>query len=59
MGLREVRKQRGLTIEHIAVLGGCDKATVSRWERGLQEPRPELVVRVSRALKVKPGRITE
>ena len=58
MGLREIRKERGLTIDHIAVLGGCDKATVSRWERGLQTPRPELVVRISKALKVKPDRLT-
>ncbi len=57
VGLRTVRKQRGLTIEHVAVLANVDKSTISRAERGLQTLRPETVVKISRALKVSPSRI--
>jgi transcriptional regulator with XRE-family HTH domain len=55
--LREIRMARGLTLESVAYLAGCDKATVSRIERGLQAPRPEMVVRISRALGVSINRI--
>jgi len=58
MGLKEVRKERGLTAHHIALLAGCDKGTVSRWERGITTPKPEMVVRLSKALRVDPGRLT-
>jgi len=59
VGLQKIRKERGLTIEHLAVLGGCDKSTISRWERGLQTPSAELVVRISKALKVSPDRLAD
>jgi transcriptional regulator with XRE-family HTH domain len=58
-GLRTVREERGLTIEHVAVLANVDKSTISRAERGLQTLRPATVVRISRALKVSPSRIVE
>ncbi|MEX2553900.1 MAG: DUF3631 domain-containing protein [Actinomycetota bacterium] len=50
--LREFRKSRGLTVEACAVLAGVDKATVSRVERGLLEPSPRLIVRLSRGLGI-------
>ena len=59
MGLRKLRRQRGLTLEQVAVLAGVDKSTVSRAERGLQKLRPDSIVRISRALKVPPRRIVE
>jgi transcriptional regulator with XRE-family HTH domain len=59
MSLAKIRKQRGLTIEHVAVLADVDKSTISRAERGLQTLRPETVVRLSKALKVSPRRIVE
>jgi transcriptional regulator with XRE-family HTH domain len=59
MGLRELRKQRGLTIAQTAVLADVSVATISRAERGLQTLRPDSVVRISKALKVTPRRITE
>jgi transcriptional regulator with XRE-family HTH domain len=37
MGLREIRKERGLTLAQVAMLAGVDKATISRAERGLQK----------------------
>ena len=59
MGLRKIRRQRGLTIEQVAMLAGVDQSTISRAERGLQRLRPESVVKTSRALKVPPRRIVE
>ena len=58
-GLRAVRKERGLTIEHVAVLANVDKSTISRAERGLHLLRPDTVVKISKALKVSPSRIVE
>ena len=57
--LREIRKARGLTLESVAFLAGCDVATISRIERGLQDPRPEMAVKISRALGVSINRIVE
>lgn len=52
MGLREIRERRNLTLEQISHLAGCDPATISRWERGITIPHPDLVFRLSRALDV-------
>jgi transcriptional regulator with XRE-family HTH domain len=41
MGLRDLRRQRGWTLEAVAYLAGVDQGTVSRVERGLVEPTPE------------------
>ena len=57
MGLRELRRQRGLTVEQMAVLAGVDKSTISRAERGLQRLRPESIVKISKALRVPPRRV--
>jgi transcriptional regulator with XRE-family HTH domain len=58
MGLREVRRERGLTLEAVAYLGQVDQATVSRIERGLVKPSPETVVRLARALGMTIARLT-
>jgi transcriptional regulator with XRE-family HTH domain len=50
LSLRELREKRGLTQEAVALLGGIDKAQVSRLERGLSKPRATTVVALSRAL---------
>ncbi len=52
MGLRELRKARGLSLDAVSVLAGVDPATVSRIERRLVEPRPETVVRLARGLGI-------
>ncbi len=57
MGLRQLRKQRGLTIEQVAMLAGVDKSTISRAERGLHNLSPESAVKISLALKVSIQRI--
>jgi len=57
--LREIRRERGLTVEQLAVLAKVNKSTISRAERGLLSLQPETLVRISRALKVPPKRIAE
>ena len=59
MSLRELRRQRGLTIEQAAMLADVSTATISRAERGLQNLSPYSVVKISKALKVSPDRIVE
>jgi transcriptional regulator with XRE-family HTH domain len=58
MNLRELRKARGLSIEHIALIAGVHKSTISRAERGVHRLSPTSVVRISKALKVSPSVIT-
>ena len=59
MGLKELRRERGLTIEQLAMLARVDKSTISRAERGLLNLGPATIVRISRALKVSLRRIVE
>ena len=54
MGLKEIRAQRHLTLEQVALFAQCDPATISRWERGITQPSVDLVIRLSQALKVRP-----
>ena len=56
--LRELRQARGLTVDQVALLAGVNKATISRYERGLHELRPWAIVNLSKALKVSVKRIT-
>lgn len=50
MTLRDLRLGRGLTLEALGHMAGLDIATISKIERGLQEPRPETVVKLARGL---------
>lgn len=59
MGLRDLRRQRGLTLEAVGYLGGIDPATVSRIERGLVTAEPETVVKLARALGMSVGRMRD
>lgn len=56
-GLRQLRDDRGLTLEAVSVLAGVDIATISRIERGLVEPRPDTVVKLARGLGVSARRM--
>lgn len=55
--LREIRKERRLSLEAVGYLAGVDAATISRIENGLVVPRPETVVRIAQALGVAVSRI--
>ena len=51
-GLRQLRQERGLTLQAISVLSDITAAEVSMLERGLIQPRPETVVKLARALGI-------
>lgn len=57
MGLQELRKDRGLTLEALGYLADVNLATISRIERHLVKPRKETVVRLARALGMSVGRL--
>ena len=57
MGLRELRRQRGWSLEAVAYLANCDQATVSRVERGVVEPTPETVVALARTYGITIARL--
>lgn len=56
-GLRWLRQQWGYTLEQVEVLTSVDIATLSRIERGRQEPRPETVVKLARGLRISARRM--
>jgi transcriptional regulator with XRE-family HTH domain len=57
MGLRDLRRQRGWTLEAVAYLAGVDQGTVSRVERGLVEPTPETTVTLARTFGISIARL--
>jgi transcriptional regulator with XRE-family HTH domain len=59
LSLRELRQQRGITQEALALLGGIDTAQVSRIERGLAKPRPTTVVKLARGLGIRVATMVE
>lgn len=56
-GLRELRRERGLTLEALEVMSGADISTISRIERGIVAAKPETVVRLAKALGVSARRM--
>lgn len=52
--LVQVRKWRLWTVERAAREIGVDKATLSRWEKGLADPQPSNVERLCRAYSMTP-----
>ena len=54
MGMRQVRIDRGLSQESIGFLGGVDKSSISRHERGAITLDPKIIVRIAAALRVRP-----
>lgn len=59
MTLRELRKERQLTLEALGLLAGVDVATISRIERGLVEARPQTIVKLARGLGMSARRMAE
>lgn len=55
--LREVRKDKGLSQERLALECGFDRTYVSLIERGLKSPTIRAVVRLAETLGVKPSEI--
>ena len=47
MKLMELRKQRGVSREQVAAVGGVSLATVMRWEAGTAIPRADVARKVA------------
>jgi transcriptional regulator with XRE-family HTH domain len=52
MGLRQLRRERGLTLEAASFLSDLDLGTWSKVERGKVKPTPETIVKMTRALGI-------
>jgi len=57
--VRRIREQRGLSQEALGDASGLHRTEISLLERGAREPRLTTIVRLARALKVKPARLLE
>jgi transcriptional regulator with XRE-family HTH domain len=57
--LRAVRLQRGLSQEALGHAAGMHRTEVSLLERAAREPRLSTIVKLARALKIKPARLLD
>jgi plasmid maintenance system antidote protein VapI len=55
--LKDLLAQRGLRYDAAALLGGVDKAEISRIANGRMRAKPETIVRLARALGVSARRM--
>ena len=54
-----IRKDRGMSLQKLAVLAGLSKNTVIRFEAGKTNPRPQTVRSIARVLGVSPGELID
>lgn len=54
-----LRERRNLTQEDLSAASGLHPTEISRLERATREPRLGTIVRLARALGVKPGRLLD
>lgn len=50
--LKEIRLDKGLTIEQVAVRLKANKSSVSRWETGESAPRPRHIKQLTKMFNV-------
>jgi len=50
--IRKIRKEKGATLEEIALVAGTDPANLSRVERNMQQLTPEILENVAKALEI-------
>lgn len=48
--IRKIRKEKGATLEEIALTAGTDPGNLSKVERNLQQPTPDMLEQVAKAL---------
>ena len=58
-GLRQLRQERGLTLQAISVLSGITATEASALERGLTRPRPGTIVKLAKALGISAYRMRD
>lgn len=57
--IAEKRKHQGMTQDQVAVLSGIDSSNVRAYESGRSTPNIQSLVRIAKALGVKPGELLE
>ena len=57
--LRAVRQQQGLSIEAVGAAAGLHFTQVSRYERGVREPKVTAIVRLAKGLGVPVSQLFE
>lgn len=57
--VRSQRERRGLSQEELGHAAGLHPTEISRLERGVREPRLSTVVRLARALGLRPARLLD
>jgi len=55
--LREIRREKGISQEQVALDSGLDRTYMSLIERGVQSPTLRSVVKIAKVLGVKPSEI--
>ena len=50
--IRRIRKEKGATLEEIALVAGTDPANLSRAERDIQQLTPDMLENVAKALEM-------
>lgn len=55
--LREIREQKGWTLEHFAEAARMNELQIGHIERGASDPKLSTIVKLARALKVKPDEL--
>lgn len=48
--IRRIRKENGATLEEVALTAGTDPGNLSKVERNLQQPTPDMLEQVAKAL---------
>ncbi|HET7445011.1 MAG TPA: helix-turn-helix transcriptional regulator [Solirubrobacterales bacterium] len=57
--LRAVRNEKELTQEQVAERSGVQAGEISRIERGQRDPQVSTLLKLAKALGVKPGKLLE
>jgi transcriptional regulator with XRE-family HTH domain len=56
---RRLRREKRLSQDQVASRSGLSRSEISLIERGLRDPLSTTLVRLARALEVKPGRLLD
>lgn len=57
--IAEKRKHQGMTQDQVAVFSGIDSSNVRAYESGRSTPNIQSLIRIAKALGVKPGELLE
>lgn len=57
--LREVRKERGLSVHKLAQTTGMYESDIGRYEKGGRDPQLSTILRFARGLGIEPGELLD